>query len=149
MILVGDGLVKENTALTSQIQENRIPDAMIMCLGRMENMNAFYSSLDLFVLPSRGEAFPNVIAEAMSYGVPCIATDVGDVRTVVGNTGWIVPSRAPKQLAEAMDQAVQCFREDRDAWGQRKANCRQTITKRFSLGQMSEAYLLTWGGNYP
>jgi len=149
LILVGDGLIKENATLTSQIQENHIPDAMIMRLGRIENMDAFYSSLDLFILPSRGEAFPNVIAEAMSYGVPCIATDVGDVRTVIDNTGWIVPSRAPKQLAEAMDQAVHCFRKDRDAWGQRKITCRQTITERFSLSQMSEAYLLTWGGNYP
>ena len=46
---------------------------------------------DVLVLPSLSEAFPNVVAEALSCGVPVAAFDVGDVKQVVGVFGSVVP----------------------------------------------------------
>ena len=43
---------------------------------------------DCHVLPSSGEAFPNVVAEALACSVPCIVTDVGDASDMVGG-GWM------------------------------------------------------------
>lgn len=70
------------------------------------DMAAVYSGLDILCLPSTSEAFPNVLGEAMACGLPCVATDVGDVDRVLGDTGWIVPANETRALREAMSSAI-------------------------------------------
>lgn len=59
---------------------------------------------DIFVAPSRYESFGIVYLEAMAYGKPCVACDVGGARTVVGHErgGLLVPVGDPAALADAM-----------------------------------------------
>ena len=83
-------------------------------------MSGFYKTCDVFVLSSQGEAFPNVVAEAMLAGLPCIVTDVGDAAEIVGDTGWVVPANNPQALAAAMRQAITAM-ADTDTWAARKA----------------------------
>jgi glycosyltransferase involved in cell wall biosynthesis len=61
-----------------------------------------YSSLDVYVSSSVSEAFSNVSGEAMSCGVPCVITDVGDSALIVGGTGQVVPPENPRTLAEGI-----------------------------------------------
>lgn len=71
-------------------------------LGR----HAFMTSLDVFILPSFAEGTPNVIIEAMSHGLPIIATDVGGIADVVGEAGVLVPARDHQALANAILRLV-------------------------------------------
>jgi glycosyltransferase involved in cell wall biosynthesis len=70
--------------------------------GAHSDMPAVYNALDILCLSSITEGFPNVLGEAMSCGVPCVTTDVGDAALIVGDTGLVVPKRNPEALAEAM-----------------------------------------------
>jgi glycosyltransferase involved in cell wall biosynthesis len=68
-----------------------------------EEKSAFMRSLDVFVLPSLTEGTPNGIVEAMSCGVPVIASAVGGVADMITpETGLLVPPGNPAALADAM-----------------------------------------------
>ena len=57
----------------------------VKLLGQTDNISEVMNGLDLHILSSSyGEGFPNVIAESMACGTPCIATDVGDSSFVIG-----------------------------------------------------------------
>jgi glycosyltransferase involved in cell wall biosynthesis len=71
--------------------------------GLAAAMNAF----DVFCLSSAyGESYPNVLAEALACGVPCVATDVGDSASIIGEAGAIAPPRNPDALAEALIEVL-------------------------------------------
>ncbi len=72
----------------------------VIRLGALADMPAAYNALDICCSSSAyREGTPNCIAEAMACGVPCVVTDVGDSRLVVGDTGIVVPPRNPEALA--------------------------------------------------
>ena len=75
-------------------------------LGQRQNIPELMPAFDFLCLSSWAEGFPNVIGEAMSCGVPCVTTDVGDAADIVGDTGWIVPVHDTKALAEALENAL-------------------------------------------
>lgn len=99
----------------------------------------FYNQLDLFVLSSAfGEAFPNVVAEAMSCEVPCVVTDVGDSAYIVGDTGKVIPPKDPEALATACIEMLTISAQDRQTLGKK---ARQRIVKEFSLKKMVRSYV--------
>ena len=73
-------------------------------LGRVPEAAEFLRQLDIFVLPSRFEAFGLVAAEAMAVGTPAIVSDAGGLPEVVadGETGFVVPMDDPVALATAV-----------------------------------------------
>lgn len=88
----------------------------------------FYSGIDIFVLPSRIEAFPLSILEAMLFEKPVVAMDVGGVREVVdAETGYLVKDRTPEGLAEG----IRYFVEDAELRHQTGKNGRQRVLANF------------------
>ncbi len=74
----------------------------IEVLGERHDLPELTASLNIAVSSSAfGEGFPNVIGEAMACAVPVVATDIGDTRWVMGETGRVVPPRDPQALANA------------------------------------------------
>lgn len=66
-----------------------------------------YPALDVFSLSSRTEACPMTVMEALSCGVPCVTTDVGDCAKLIGHFGRTVQVKAPEALAQAWAQVLQ------------------------------------------
>ncbi|WP_396621466.1 glycosyltransferase family 4 protein [Marinobacter sp. W-8] len=141
-LLVGTGMTSENTELNEVLMKRSISQRVVLA-GRRSDIPEVMSALDLHVLSSSSEAFPNVLAEAMACGTPCVSTDVGDAALIVGDTGWIVPPESPEQLANALRSAVLEYRLMED-WQNRKREARKRIEQRFSLEGMVANFNSLW-----
>jgi glycosyltransferase involved in cell wall biosynthesis len=101
--LVGDGDLR-----TQLIELARREDLLdyVKFLGFRKDIPQILSAADVFVLPSRFEAMPLSIIEAMAMGLPCIVSDTGENALMVedGVNGFIVPIEDVRALAEAMEQ---------------------------------------------
>ena len=107
-------------------------------LGHREDIPALLGAADLFVLPSRSEAFPNGAIEAMAAGLPVIASAVGGLLDLIddGRTGMLVPVDDQDALAVAIRKVI-----DNPALGYRLgAAAREDVTARFSFDRMVNAF---------
>ena len=103
ILLSGEGILDSNLKLVSMI-DSTIKASQVHMLGQRGDVEDVMNALDLFVLSSSGEGWPNVVGEAMASGVSCVVTDVGDAAQIVGSTGYVVPSDDADALAEAAHQ---------------------------------------------
>jgi glycosyltransferase involved in cell wall biosynthesis len=102
--------------------------------GQSTVTRAVYSAFDVAVLSSNtGESFPNVVGEAMACGVPCVVSDTGDARAVVGDTGAVVPPRDPAALARGMLDVIERARAPGSTL---PAQARARIERHYSLELM-------------
>lgn len=141
-LLVGQGLTQDNVQLVSWLKDMDLQNEVIL-LGQRNDVPAVMNALDVHVLSSLGEAFPNVLAEAMASGTPCVTTDVGDAAVIVGDTGWVAPPKNPKALAQAISEALDAMRAC-SKWSDRQQAARKRIIEHFSLDRMVQAYSLVW-----
>jgi glycosyltransferase involved in cell wall biosynthesis len=136
-LLWGNNVDNENLVLTGLIKTLCLQDRVLM-LGLRMDTQRLYSSLDIATLSSAyGEAFPQVIGEAMACGVPCVVTDVGDSARVVESTGRVIPPRDPKSLANAWDELLSMPEAVRTNLG---LSARERIKSLFSLEATTEKY---------
>ena len=95
------------------------------------NFKNLYSGFDILCSTSLfGEGFSNVIAEAMSCEVPCIVTDVGDSKMIVGECGMVIPPNDEQRLYDAIMQMIQRARQLLGKLSRNK------IVREFSLQRM-------------
>ena len=141
-ILIGTDMTAENTVLKAEIERFGLVDKLVL-LGPRTDIPTIMNGLDLHVLSSRSEGFPNVVAEAMSCTTPCVVTDAGDAGLIVGDAGWVVPPSNPDALANAIGSAL-ALRRDADEWQVRRDACRSRIVAKFGVGAMVEAFEDCW-----
>jgi glycosyltransferase involved in cell wall biosynthesis len=135
-IMVGTGIDGKNDALNALIKHSNLQKVFHL-LGRRHDIPRLMASMDLLVSSSIGEAFPNVIGEAMSCGVPCVVTDVGDAAEVVGDTGRVVDSSDMGGVAQHLINLLQWPTERRVQLG---ARARSRIQDRYEIGGVTRLY---------
>jgi glycosyltransferase involved in cell wall biosynthesis len=139
--LIGSGMTADNRDLHQIIERHGVRDRVILT-GPTNDVPAIMNMLDVHVLSSRSESLPVAVMEAMACGIPCVVTDVGDARDIVGETGWVVPPEDPGALAGAMQAALgDCLRT---ACQRRAEACRTRIINEFSLARMAAEYGALW-----
>jgi glycosyltransferase involved in cell wall biosynthesis len=106
LLIAGDG--KLRGALESEIERLGLRQ-QIKFLGFVQDMERFYQSINIGVLASLSEGLPLFVLEAMSCGIPVVATDIGGTKEVLrdGIDGFVVPVHAPSALAAALRKLLQ------------------------------------------
>ena len=108
LIIIGDG--PERSALESLSLRLGLSDR-IFILGQLDHNTEFWDRLQeatVFVLPSLSEGLPRVLLEAMTCGLPIVATNVGGIPEIItdGVNGYLVPPRNETALAEAIERVL-------------------------------------------
>ena len=135
-VLAGTGVDETNEALTKLIAEHDLKNH-IHLLGQRSDMPRLMASLDILASSSFGEAFPNVLGEAMACGVPCVVTDVGDSAEIVGDTGRVVQSGDMEGLARHIQELMSMPTEERARLGQK---ARARVEANYEIGHVTRLY---------
>ncbi len=141
-ILVGLEINKKNKKLIGMIKKFKLHNEIIL-LGSQKDINVIMNVIDIHIMSSKsGEAFPNVVAEAMACGTPCIATDVGDASIIVEKTGWIVQPSNSRELAMTIKKALIDLKSNN--WKNMCFKAKKRIGNEFSIGKMTNRYSQIW-----
>ncbi|HVG21606.1 MAG TPA: glycosyltransferase [Blastocatellia bacterium] len=130
-VLVGDGPLRreiEDELLRSEIAHR------VHVLGNRQDARLLVLAFDVAVLASLNEGLPNAVMEAMSAGVPTVATAVGGTVELIadGETGYLVPPADAEALAARITFAL----KNEAASAAVAQRAREFITSRFSMQQM-------------
>lgn len=135
-VLAGQGIDPGNKALGQAISNAGLQSHMHL-LGRRDDVPRIMAALDVLASPSHGEAFPNVLGEAMACEVPCVVTDVGDSADIVGDTGRVVAAGDMDDMARQLLAVLQMPADQRRALG---ARARARVQERYELGEVIRRY---------
>ncbi len=140
--LVGSNIDKNNKVLVAEIKKlNLLKNVKL--LGQNDNISQVMNGLDIFVQSSSyGEGFPNVVAESMACGTPCVVTNVGDASLIVDKTGWIVPPNNSIKLSKAIEKALNEIGTNN--WKKRCHKGRLRIKNNFNIIKMLKLYNSVW-----
>ncbi|MDR5901271.1 glycosyltransferase [Halomonas icarae] len=148
-LLVGDEVTRDNPEVDHWLTRRNLGDS-VLALGTRTDIPVVMAALDLHVLSSQGgEGFPNVVAEAMAAGTPCVVTDVGDAARIVADDGWVVPPSDSAALAEAIAAALTERQQHPAAWQERQRRCRRRIRDEYGVARMVSAYTSLWQSTLP
>jgi glycosyltransferase involved in cell wall biosynthesis len=135
LVILGRGSLE--TELKRLAAELGIGDRVLFP-GFVENPWAWIAKADLFVLPSRWEGFPSIVAETLACGVPAVVTacDFGPAEVVEhGVSGWVVPPEDEAAFRAGMHRVL----ADPDL-GARLSQAGPARAARFDMAKMIEAY---------
>lgn len=144
-LMAGTGVSYQNESFHSQFSE--LPHSSFELLGQIDSkteLSEVYKKMDCLVLSSITEGFPNVLIEAMSFGVPCISTDVGDAAEIIDDTGWIVPSEDQEALEKALEEAYREYMDFPEKWAARRERAYKRVVENYSIEKMCERYIDVW-----
>lgn len=134
-ICVGDGPEAFKQKLVALSKEMGL-DHRLIWVSASDDVGAIYNALDLVTsCSSYGEGFSNVIGEAMACGRPCVVTDVGDAKRIVGDTGYIVAPGNPAALASTWQEALDANDSEK---ARRSQMARKRVVEQFSLERLIE-----------
>jgi glycosyltransferase involved in cell wall biosynthesis len=136
-VLAGTGVEPSKISFYNYFERYELHGRLHL-LGQRDDISSVTAALDIASSSSSfGEGFSNTIAEAMSCGIPCVVTDVGDSANLVGESGIVVPPMNPQALAEGWHRMISLAVEGRNELG---AIARQRIQQNFQQDEITRQY---------
>jgi len=111
-------------------------------LGWRKDISKLYQSADVFVLASEGEGLPGVVMEAMSYGLPCVASDIPCIPDLIddGMNGHLCEKDDVEAFASRIKELLRND-EKREVFGKRTKEKMMILDWKIVLGKYEELYL--------
>lgn len=136
LVMIGDGPLRK---LVIERLDEAGYSKLVWAPGSRDDINLLLPAMDLFVLPSLAEGISNTLLEAMSCGLPIIATSVGGNPELVvdGVTGTLIPPADSEAMANVLAQ----YLRNPERMKSHGTAGRKRVEEQFSISSMVDSYL--------
>ena len=141
--MVGKNINFKNKELVKHIKNLKIKNRLFL-LNEQKSLLKFYNGIDLLILPSLSESFPNVIPESMFCSTPVLSTNAGCSKTIIGKYGFIIAKNSKQTISSKLDKVIKYYVYKKKEWALLKKNSRIQIKKNFSISNMANKYVQHW-----
>ena len=130
VLIIGQG--PQQKELEDLAREEGI-ESKIILTGFQNEIETWFPSIDIFVLPSLTEGTPMALLEAMAYGIPVVASAVGGIPKIInsGKNGILVSPSEPEEIARAVSSI--CLKKD--LYNRLSKMAKQTIKSKFNINE--------------
>ncbi|WAR43804.1 glycosyltransferase family 4 protein [Methylomonas rapida] len=135
-LLAGKNIASANSNLLQMAKDAGVLENCHF-LGLRDDIPRLMAALDVLASSSDGEAFPNVLGEAMASGVPCAVTDAGDSAVIVGDVGRSVAVGDMRGLAVAMQELLCLSPEEKQSLSEK---IRHRVLSHYEISQVVRDY---------
>jgi len=143
LYMVGKEINLQNKELINIISGLNIKDKITL-LNEQKNLLEFYNGIDLLVLTSHSESFPNVIAEAMLCSTPVLASNAGCSKKIIDKYGFVLNKNDFLSITKGLKKSINILENKKRNWKFLKKNVRSQIKKKFSIEKMANSYSKNW-----
>ena len=143
LYMVGKNINFKNKELVKHIKNLKIKNRLFL-LNEQKSLLKFYNGIDLLILPSLSESFPNVIPESMLCSTPVLSTNAGCSKTIIGKYGFIIAKNSKQTISSKLDKVIKYYVYKKKEWALLKKNSRIQIKKNFSISNMANKYVQHW-----
>lgn len=135
-LMAGTGIDCKNVGIATAIERTN-SSQIFHLLGQRDDVPRLMAALDVLASTSSGEAFPNVLGEAMACAIPCVVTDAGDSADIVGDAGHVVAVGDMNRLAAHIVEVLLMSQSDRIALGKR---ARERVRRLYEIQHVVTRY---------
>ena len=143
LYMVGKNMTNSNKELVTLISDLKIQNKVFF-LNEQKNLLEFYNGIDLLILASHSESFPNVIAEAMLCSTLVLASDAGCSKKIISDFGFVVEKNDHISITNGLKKSINIFKKKNKHWKLLQKNSRIQIKNNFSIKKMANSYLKNW-----
>ena len=141
-VIFAGGVAEEQKNEYKELQEyvkNNDLSANVTFLGSVDDIPAFLNTIDICVVPSRSEGFGLALVEALSMGVPCVASNIEGPKEIIDNEGigMMFESENSDELANVIVEIINDFQKVKDTVWKRRTD----IKNKYSIQTMCEKLL--------
>ena len=137
ILLVGEGCSEDNASLTSIAEKYGQKDRLI-ALGQNADVVGILNAMDVFLFTSKSEGFPNVIGEAILCERPVVATNCGDIASIVLRPANLC------QVGDVSCLAARLISNHRSPAEMALAEARRKVVDRYSMKSVAQQYVNTY-----
>jgi glycosyltransferase involved in cell wall biosynthesis len=143
LYMAGKDMGVQNKELVDSVTSLKLQNRVFF-LNEQKKLVEFYNGIDLLLLTSHSESFPNVVAEAMLCSTPVLSSDVGCSKKIIYKYGFIMSHNNSETIVRNLKKILNLFKNKRIKWKSLKIKSQNHIKKNYSIKKMANSYLKEW-----
>jgi glycosyltransferase involved in cell wall biosynthesis len=136
IVLIGSGISPRNKILVEMVRENNL-STKVKLLNARNDIHKILPCFDIYISFSTGESFSNALGEAMSCELPCVVSNVGDSKFLLGKGGIVCNSLDSKNFSKSIFSILSASKKNKKKMGKLG---RSRIIENFSLSRICNQY---------